>query len=72
IELSGKYLSGNAYWFFEHDILDLGQRYTLTKYFEHLFDYISLLISECSRETSLIPANSENGLSWIFFTASMS
>ncbi|KAF9440003.1 hypothetical protein P691DRAFT_689034, partial [Macrolepiota fuliginosa MF-IS2] len=40
IELLGKYLSGNAYCFFEHDILDLGQKYTLTEYFEHLFDYV--------------------------------
>ncbi|KAF9440525.1 hypothetical protein P691DRAFT_687412, partial [Macrolepiota fuliginosa MF-IS2] len=40
IELSGKYLAGSAYQFYECDILDLGQRYTLTEYFKHLFDYI--------------------------------
>lgn len=40
VELSGKYLGGRAYHFFERDVLDLKRRYTLTEFFEHLFDYV--------------------------------
>ena len=38
--LAGKYLSGQAYQFYERDILDLKKRYSLTEFFEALFDYV--------------------------------
>jgi hypothetical protein len=38
----GKYLGGQAYGFYERNILDLGKRYSLTKFFEQLFDYVFL------------------------------
>ncbi|KIJ11621.1 hypothetical protein PAXINDRAFT_15531 [Paxillus involutus ATCC 200175] len=40
IKLSGKYLAHSAYNFFEWDILDLKKRYTLSEYFESMFDYL--------------------------------
>lgn len=40
IEMSGKYLGGRAYHFFERDILDLKRRYSLMEYFEYMFDYL--------------------------------
>ncbi|KIO11091.1 hypothetical protein M404DRAFT_127775, partial [Pisolithus tinctorius Marx 270] len=40
IRIAGKYLSGRAYQFYERDILDLRKRYSLTEFFEALFDYI--------------------------------
>ncbi|KAF9237210.1 hypothetical protein BU15DRAFT_37603, partial [Melanogaster broomeanus] len=40
IKLSGKYLAQSAYNFYERDILDLKKRYTLTEYFESMFDYL--------------------------------
>jgi hypothetical protein len=36
----GKHLGGPAYKFFERDVLDLRKKYSLTEFFEHLFDYI--------------------------------
>ncbi|KAJ8582178.1 hypothetical protein M405DRAFT_750629, partial [Rhizopogon salebrosus TDB-379] len=40
IRMLGKYLSGLAYRFYERDILDLQKGYSLTEFFEQLFDYI--------------------------------
>ncbi|KIM50061.1 hypothetical protein SCLCIDRAFT_1225499, partial [Scleroderma citrinum Foug A] len=40
IRLAGKYLEGRAYRFYERDVLDLKKRYTLTTFFEGLFDYV--------------------------------
>ncbi|KAG0707133.1 hypothetical protein DFH29DRAFT_995447 [Suillus ampliporus] len=40
LRMLGKYLSGQAYRFYERDILDLQKGYTLTEFFEQLFDYI--------------------------------
>jgi hypothetical protein len=40
IRMLGKYLSGLAYQFYEHDILDLQKGYSLTEFFEQLFNYI--------------------------------
>ncbi|KAJ3554430.1 hypothetical protein NP233_g12425 [Leucocoprinus birnbaumii] len=41
IKMSGKYLGGRAYHFFERDVLDLRKGYTtLTEYFEAMFDYL--------------------------------
>ena len=40
IRLAGKYLDGLAYRFYERDVLDLKKRYTLTTFFEGLFDYV--------------------------------
>ncbi|KAF7974734.1 hypothetical protein HWV62_11411 [Athelia sp. TMB] len=41
IRLSGKYMSGKAYRFFEQNVLQKRKKYnTLTEYFEELFDYI--------------------------------
>lgn len=36
----GKYLGGQAYRFFEWDVLDLWKEYSLTEFFEQLFDYV--------------------------------
>ena len=38
--LAEKYLDGRAYQFYERDVLDLKKRYTLTTFFEGLFDYV--------------------------------
>ncbi|KAG2127297.1 uncharacterized protein EDB93DRAFT_1109313 [Suillus bovinus] len=40
LSMIGKYLGNNKYRFYERDILDLKKRYSLTKLFEQLFDYI--------------------------------
>jgi hypothetical protein len=40
IMISGKYCTGQAYKFFERDILSSRKKYTLTEYFEAMFDYI--------------------------------
>ncbi|KAF9476571.1 hypothetical protein BDN70DRAFT_779625, partial [Pholiota conissans] len=40
VKMAGKYLGGRAYMFFERDILSRQKNYTLTKFFEKLFDYI--------------------------------
>ncbi|KAG2133736.1 hypothetical protein DEU56DRAFT_913853 [Suillus clintonianus] len=40
LRMLGKYLSGQAYRFFERDILDLRKGYSLTEFFEQLFDYV--------------------------------
>ncbi|KIJ08247.1 hypothetical protein PAXINDRAFT_89137, partial [Paxillus involutus ATCC 200175] len=34
------YLDGRAYKFYEHNVLDLKKKYSLTEFFEALFDYI--------------------------------
>ncbi|KAG1828498.1 hypothetical protein EV424DRAFT_1536517 [Suillus variegatus] len=39
ISMVGKYLGGNTYRFYERDVLDLKKKYTLTDFFEQLFDY---------------------------------
>lgn len=39
ISMIGKYLGGNAYRFYERDVLDLKKKYSLTEFFEQLFDY---------------------------------
>ncbi|KAG1865052.1 hypothetical protein DFJ58DRAFT_655532 [Suillus subalutaceus] len=36
----GKYLGGNTYRFYECDVLDLKKKYSLTDFFEQLFDYV--------------------------------
>ncbi|KAG1839437.1 hypothetical protein DFJ58DRAFT_667755, partial [Suillus subalutaceus] len=36
----GKYLGGNAYRFYECNVLDLKKRYSLTNFFEQLFNYV--------------------------------
>ncbi|KAG0697915.1 hypothetical protein DFH29DRAFT_811063 [Suillus ampliporus] len=36
----GKYLGSQAYRFYERDILDLGKDYSLTEFFEQLFNYV--------------------------------
>ncbi|KAG1768668.1 hypothetical protein EDD22DRAFT_843948 [Suillus occidentalis] len=40
LRMIGKYLGGQAYRFYERDILDLRKGYTLTEFFEQLFDYV--------------------------------
>lgn len=40
IYVSGKYCTGKAYKFFERDILIGRKRYSLTEYFESMFDYL--------------------------------
>lgn len=40
IRLAGKYLEGCAYRFYEHDMLELGKKYSLTQFFEGLFNYL--------------------------------
>ncbi|KAI6144431.1 hypothetical protein BKA82DRAFT_4178098 [Pisolithus tinctorius] len=40
IHIARKYLSGHAYQFYERDILDFRKQYSLTEFFEALFDYI--------------------------------
>jgi hypothetical protein len=40
LRMIGKYLSGQAYRFYERDILDLQKGYSLTEFFEQLFDYV--------------------------------
>ncbi|KAG1761943.1 hypothetical protein EDD22DRAFT_1050932 [Suillus occidentalis] len=40
LRMVGKYLSGQAYRFYERDILDLRKPYSLTEFFEQLFDYV--------------------------------
>ncbi|KAG0697853.1 hypothetical protein DFH29DRAFT_811148 [Suillus ampliporus] len=40
LQMLGKYLSGQAYRFYERDILDLQKGYSLTEFFEQLFDYV--------------------------------
>ena len=40
VGLFKKYLDGRAYRFYERDVLDLKKRYTLTTFFESLFDYV--------------------------------
>jgi hypothetical protein len=40
LRMIGKYLSGQAYRFYERDVLDLRKEYSLTDFFEQLFDYI--------------------------------
>jgi hypothetical protein len=60
IRMLGKYLGGQAYKFFERDVLDLRKNYSLTEFFEHLFDYIfppdfqmlqRLKFSECHQDS---------------------
>jgi hypothetical protein len=60
IRMLGKYLGSQAYKFFEHDVLDLRKNYSLTEFFEHLFDYIfppdfwmlqRLKFSECHQDS---------------------
>jgi hypothetical protein len=55
IRLSGKYLSGKAYRFFEQNILQKRMEYTLTEYFAALLIISSLPISVCSKGMNLIP-----------------
>jgi len=59
IRMLGKYLAGSAYKFFERDVLDLQKKYSLTEFFEGLFDYIfppdfrmlqRVKFSECCQE----------------------
>ncbi|KAG2756542.1 hypothetical protein P692DRAFT_20714658, partial [Suillus brevipes Sb2] len=40
LRMLGKYLGGPAYRFFERDVLDLQKDYSLTEFFEQLFDYV--------------------------------
>ncbi|KAG2738352.1 hypothetical protein P692DRAFT_20758748, partial [Suillus brevipes Sb2] len=40
LRMVGKYLGGQAYRFYERDILDLHKGYSLTEFFEQLFDYV--------------------------------
>lgn len=40
VRLSGKYMTGKAYKFFEQEVLQNNKYTTLTEYFEGLFDYI--------------------------------
>jgi hypothetical protein len=40
IMTSGQYCVGKAYQFFERDVLSSRKKYTLTEYFEAMFDYI--------------------------------
>ncbi|KAG0697909.1 hypothetical protein DFH29DRAFT_878387 [Suillus ampliporus] len=40
LRMLGKYLSGQAYRFYECNILDLQKAYSLTEFFEQLFDYV--------------------------------
>ncbi|KAG1799667.1 hypothetical protein EV424DRAFT_1267612, partial [Suillus variegatus] len=58
----GKYLGNQAYRFYERDILDLRKEYTLTEFFEQLFDYLFPLdfcmqqcqrFIECKQDTKL-------------------
>lgn len=40
LRMLGKYLGGQAYRFFESNVLDLQKDYSLTEFFEQLFDYV--------------------------------
>ncbi|KAG1829927.1 hypothetical protein EV424DRAFT_1268260, partial [Suillus variegatus] len=40
LNLIGKYLGGQAYRFYERDVLDLDKKYSMTQFFEELFDYV--------------------------------
>ncbi|KIK32092.1 hypothetical protein CY34DRAFT_102246, partial [Suillus luteus UH-Slu-Lm8-n1] len=40
LRMLGKYLGGQAYRFFERDVLDLQKDYSMTEFFEQLFDYV--------------------------------
>ena len=40
--VTGKYLDGRAYQFYEWNVLDLRKQYSLTEFFEDLFDYVFL------------------------------
>ncbi|KAG1840510.1 hypothetical protein F4604DRAFT_1690746 [Suillus subluteus] len=40
LHMLGKYLGGQAYRFFERDVLDLQKDYSMTEFFEQLFDYV--------------------------------
>ncbi|KAI5980359.1 hypothetical protein EDD15DRAFT_2383678 [Pisolithus albus] len=40
IRVAGKYLDGRAYRFYERNVLDLKKKYSLTTFFEDLFDYV--------------------------------
>lgn len=44
MDITGKYLGGQAYYFYEQDILDLKKSYaSLTEFFESMFNYVFLI-----------------------------